>query len=406
MKTNGALSDLRVIEYGNMVSGPFCARLLADSGAQVIKIESQSGDDSRFRGPYQDDIQDPEWSALFLYLNSNKRGMTLDLENESGTQIFHDLLKQADILVVNHPVSTIERLRLRYDHLKSINDKLIVTLITPFGLTGPYSSYLGDDIIALASGGHMYSTPGLPDMIRDPLNEPPLRPNTYLGEFVSGLHATNGTMAALFRRMTTDQGCEVDVSQQEAVAMVLGWELAHASYLEPKEREPKVFGSMPNAYMRCKDGYAVIVGFMNRHFVKLAALIGIPELADMEVFSDQYERARNWDALEPIIQEWSYNHTGEEIASMAQSVGVPCFPAYKIGQMADSEHVRERNYMWTYVNQDGRHVRMPGNPLRLGATPPRLRQLAPRLGEHTVDILKEIGYSVEYINRLQQAQVI
>lgn len=389
MLEGSTLSDLRVLEYGDMVSGPYCARLLADAGADVVKLETPEGDASRKRGPFPDGVTDHEWSGLYLYLNANKRGITLDIEQQSDLEIFHDLLRHVDVLVINRSIEFLERFGLRWRHLKQLNPRLIVTIITPFGLTGPYRNYAGDDLIAISAGGLAYATPGSPDMVHDADQEPPLRANTYVGEFLAGIQGSIATLAAVMTRNWTGEGGEVDLSQQEAVATILNWELAHASYLEPKRRRPMVSGRMPNAYMPCKDGYVVVMASMESHWQGLVEMMGSPDWSQSEVFGIATERARNWDALEPLLLEWTMNHTGEEIARMAQSKGVPFFPAYRVGQMVESDQVAARKFLWNLEAPNGQKFQLPGYPIRMEGHSGQLRRPAPRLGEHSAQVLEE-----------------
>lgn len=395
----GALSKLRVVEYGAQYAGSYCSRLLADAGADVVKVETYDGDHARFRGPFPDHIKNTDWSGLHLYLNANKRSVSLDLLKKNDASLFNKLLAESDVLVLDHSVAVLDRLRLRRDYLKDINPKLIITAITPFGLTGPYSNYVGDDLIAISAGGFAYASPGIPDMVYDPDQEPPLRANENIGEYLAGIQAATATMAALIKRRFTGEGCEIDVSYQESVAMVMTWDISHASYVEPKNRAPYVFGAMPNAYLPCKDGYVVMAAFLGHQWDKVVEMIGRPDWSQLEIFADPSERARNWDALEPLIMEWTLQYTGAEIAKKARSEGVPCFPAYTVSQMVESEHVIERDYLWSFDGPDGQVFKLPGFPIRMQGTPWNIRRPAPRLGQHNKEVIAEwLGHSFEEEN--------
>ena len=234
MLQQGALSGLKVVELSDQVAGSFCARLMGDAGADVVKVEPLDGDRYRRSGPFPGGYPDPEWSGMFLYLNSNKRGVSLDIEAQGGWAVFQDLVAAADFLVVGENSSKIERLGLRRERLAETNQGLIVTSITPFGLAGPNSSYLGDDLIAISAGGMAYATPGIPDMVGDPDLEPPLRSNTDMAGYLAGVQGAVASVAALLSRKIQGVGCEIDLSIQETVAAVMPFELAHASYHEAK----------------------------------------------------------------------------------------------------------------------------------------------------------------------------
>ena len=383
------MSDLKVLEYGDMVPGAYCARLLADAGADVVKVEPPQGDSSRRRGPFPDGIEDINWSGLFLYLNANKRGATLDLGRSGDAALFRELVAQTDVLVLDLPPREIDRLGLSWHNLKGSNPRLVWTAITPFGLTGPYRDYAGDDLIAVSAGGLAHATPGIPDMIHDPEKEPPLRANTYVADFLAGIQGAVASMVAILSRGITGHGSEVDISRQEAVAMVIPFDLAHASHHQAKKREPSIFGAMPNAYLPCRDGYVVIMAIIDAHWQSLMELTGYPEWGELEIFANALERARNWDALEPMLLEWTMSHTGAEIAELAQSKGVPCFPAYSVGKMVNSEQVVARGFMQDLKGPDGQTFQLPGYPVRMEATPWRLRRGAPKLGEHTSEVMKD-----------------
>ena len=326
---------------------------------------------------------------MFLYLNANKRGAGLDRGDAGQAAAFNELVAGADILVVGGQSAEIEGQGLRRRTLEHLNPRLIVAAITPFGLSGPNSSWVGDELTAVASGGLSFSTPGIPDGVGDPAAEPPLSANTPLGELMTGVLGSAACVAALLARQLGGRGCEIDLSLQEGVAAVMPYELAHAAYHEAKTREPPGFGLMPNVYMPCKDGYVVIMAVLEPHWRSLMDAAGNPEWAGSEVFSNARERARNWDALEPFMLEWTMSHTGEEIARLAQERGVPCFPAYSVGEMMESAHVVERGFLHEFTSPGGRSFRLPGHPIRMGATPWRSFRPAPRLGQHTAEVLRD-----------------
>ena len=403
------LQGLRVVELGHFVSASYCARLLADAGADVIKVEGPEGDEARRRGPFPDDLPDPNRSGLFLYLNANKQGITLDLRSSLGKKLFVDLLKDADVLVENNPPREMDELGLDFHSLHKEHPHLVVTSVTPFGQTGPYRDYLGDDLIIANMGGLAYATPGIPDQVGDPDQEPPLRPATYVADFTAGIAASVATMLAVLSRQWDGLGRHVDVSEQEAVASTLTWDLATTSYLGLiKRRGARLgYGLMPNCYLPCKDGYVVITAITQEHWLRLVEVMGSPDWADSELFRDGMGRSDNWDALRLLILEWTMAHTGREIYEAAQARGIPCYPANKVSQAITSEQVTARKFLREMEVGPGRVASFPGLPFRFGDTPLPLRMPAPRLGEHTNTLLSEhLGYTGPELARLRGLGVI
>ncbi len=399
-----ALAGVKVVEFTEMAAASFCARLLADAGAEVVKVEPLAGDRYRAYGPFPDGQADPNWSGMYLYLNANKRGVGLDLQDPRQRDAFDGLLSKADILVLGGQSVDIAKQGLRRDALEKLNPALIVCAITPFGLSGPNSAYVGDELTAVASGGLSFATPGVPDGVLDPEKETPLSANTPLAELMTGVLGSAACVAALLSRQFSGRGCEIDLSLQEGVAAVMPYELAHAAYDEPKRREALGFALMPNVYMPCRDGYVVIMAVLDGHWRSLMEAAGNPDWAGLEVFATARDRARNWDALEPLLLEWTMSHTGEQIARLAQERGVPCFPAYSVGQMVESPHVNERDFLHEHTSPGGQSFKLPGYPIRMGATPWRSFRPAPRLGQHTAEVLHDwLGWQEEESQSLSEA---
>ena len=395
---------LKVLELGHLVAGPYCARLLADAGAEVIKVEGLAGDEARRRGPFPDDLPDPDQSGLFLYLNANKLGITLNLESSQGRRLFWSLLKDADILVENNPPHRMEAQGLDFPSIHKEFPSLIVTSITPFGQTGPYRGYRADNLILANMGGLAYATPGLPDQVSDPEQEPPLMPSTHVAGLTAGIAGAVATLLALLARERDSLGRHVDLSVQEAVASTMAWDLATSSYLGlVKRRGSRLgYGPMPNCYLPCKDGYVVLTAVTDEHWGKLVGVMGSPDWAKSQLFKDSSARADNWDGLRLLLLEWTMDHTGREIYQEAQNLGIPCFPAYELSQAIGSEQVTAREFLREVEVGPGRKARLPGLPFRFGETPWPVRMPAPRLGEHTATLLTQrLGYSASSLAQLK-----
>ena len=403
------LAGVTVVEYGHFVAGPYCTRLLADAGARVIKVEPPQGDVSRRRGPFPSDLPHPDRSGLFHYLNSGKEGITLNLLHPTGLDMLRELLKQADIFVENNPPKIMKELGLDWPSLHGLNPALIATSITPFGQDGPYRDFLADDLILASMGGLAYATPGFPDETAGGLEEPPLSPAAPMAGFTSGIAAASATFMALFARHQTGQGHHVDVSQFATMAALMSWDVATASYLGVIKGRPPTLGRgpMPNIYLPCKDGHVAIVAFSDRYWRKLVDAMGNPEWAQTPLFDTQESRAEYWDALLPNLQEWALAHTKEEILQMTQPRGLPCFPAFEVGETVDSYQVQERHFLREVELDSGTRACIPHLPLRFSHGYPTSSRPAPHLGEHTTAVLEELlGHDRQAIVQLRSLGVI
>lgn len=400
-----ALSDLKVVELGSTVSAPFCARLLASFGAEVIKVEKpETGDGARRLGPFPRDIPHPEGSGLFQYLNADKMSVTLNLETETGLSMLMALVEDADVLVENNPRSEIQRLGLGYDTLEAVNPRLIMTSITPFGHSGPYRDYKATDLISFHAGGLGYITPrpvvGLPD-------KGPLRTNGHLADFIAGLDAAAGTMCALFERDRSGSGQHLDISEQESVASGLGMNVAIASFVGGKIGRVGAASYQPVATMACKDGYVDIQCITEGHWQGLVELMGDPDWAHLEIFKDLNARGANWEVLEPLISDWLMTQGKQEFFRSAQAKGVPSAPVNTIEEVVESDQFAARDFFVEMAHPDVGAVRYPGPPLKLSQTPARAAGRAPLLGEHNQAVYCDrLGHSRQEMEEMKNAGVI
>jgi formyl-CoA transferase len=410
--TPGALGGVTVVELSRAVEGAYCARLLADAGAEVVKIESpHSLDASRRLGPFPGDDLEPEHSGLHAYLNANKLGMTLDVTAGAGKSILSGLLAKCDVLVTDLPLSELERFGLTYAARREAAPKLIACAVTPFGMSGPNRDYRGDDLVALSAGGLTAATPGFPDFVVSRESEGPLRPETHTAGFIAGAAAAVSVLEALFLRLMDGVGRQIDVSVQEAVASTMIRDIASFSYagiVSGRRTEVEQSGTAyaPNIYLPCKDGMIVLITPSEDAWRKLVELMGYPEWAGKPDFQDSASRARNIDALVPHLIGWSITLTGAEITRITQANGLPCAHVHSIAEMSGSSHVREREALVEF-DLGGSSARMPGPPFRIAGLFGVVRRAAPRKGEHNRQILRDwLGYSAVEVQRLRAAGAI
>ena len=318
--SDGALSDLKVLEYADFVSGPFCGKLMADLGAEVIKIEAPfSGDTARQTGPFPDDVPHPERSGLFLYLNTNKRSITLDLKTPAGAAIFKELVKTADILIENTPPSTMEGLGLDYESLCQINPGLVMTSITPFGQYGPYSHRKANDLICCQMSGIAFYTPG--GGVGSP-EHPPLKPGGRQSDFIAGSTAAAATMFAIIARQKVGSGQHQDVSQHESIASFLRHQVPFYTY----DPDGLAFVGLYDSKARtrrilpCRDGFVVNRCRDEQQWRALMGLVAGDEWEKEERFEGLLDGefdlvaflSETADTIRPVIAEWTAQRTTEE----------------------------------------------------------------------------------------------
>jgi crotonobetainyl-CoA:carnitine CoA-transferase CaiB-like acyl-CoA transferase len=406
----GALSGLKIVELSERVAGPFCTKVMADLGAEVIKIEKPgTGDVARSRGPFPGDDPHPERSSLFLYLNTNKHGITLDLSKPEGAGLFCELVKGADILVETQPPGFLDSLGLGYDSLHKIHPRLIVTSITPFGQIGPYKNYKAYNLNCFHMGVVGYETPF--NFVTDLENEPPLKAGGEQADLLAGWTAATATMCAVFHRELTGEGQHVDIAEVEAIAHMVRPNFAIYSHEPPDGPNRSRFLRRLKwglAYVfPCQGGHIAFLALTDQHWESLKELMGHPEWAESELFATMMQRFMYIDAVEAGVAAWLSEQDRDEIFRRSQELHIPAFPVRDMKEVVTSEQYRERGFFVNIDHPATGPLAFPGAPFKLSATPWRIRSPAPRLGEHNVQIYGErLGLSVERIEQLQREGVI
>lgn len=403
--TPGALKGIRVVEWGNFVSGPFCGKLLAELGAQVIKVERPLvGDESRRHGPFPDHIPDPERSGLFLFANINKRGLSLDPATASGRQILERLLESADIFLENQGPDLTRQLALDYESLRTSHPGLIVTSITPYGCSGPYAGYRGYDLTANALGGLSFGT-GYPH--REPLTTP-----MYQASFLAGVAAAFASVVALLGRNMTGRGQQVDVAEAQVISVLLsGYHLPTYIYRGVagwRSGNRMRLGLFPNCVLPCKDGYVCIDAPQMEQYQRFIALMQDqdwtqnPRYRNRRAMSDEYP-----EEAEALITPWFMQHTKEEILRICLENRIPCAPVRNFDEVLDDAQLNSRDYFQELPHPEAGPLRYPGPPYRLSATPCRNVRPAPTLGQHNLEILcGELGFDPIELPQMAKAGVI
>ncbi|MFN7276140.1 MAG: CoA transferase, partial [bacterium] len=327
----------------------------------------------------------------FQYLNTNKRGVVLDLENSADQAALARLLEAADVFVTNLPVERLTAAGISLPALRARCPSLIITILSPFGLDGPCADWRSDDIVTSAMGGIAYSTPGIPDAAADLESEPPLHAGCFAAETIAGVVGAHATVAALRSRTQSGEGCLVEVSQQAAVATMQQRDIANASYIGGTHM--RVFsstttGRMPNFYLPCKDGWVAIPAPLEDHWQRLVQAMGQPAWTTMPEFSSGAARTANCVELKRRMIEWTMTVTSDELYQVAQNLQLLVFPFYSVRKVLASAHVHDRKSV-IETDLGGRKARMPAAPVKMRGSPWSFRRRAPRHGEHTREVLAE-----------------
>ena len=407
MLTQYALSDIRILDFTQNIAGPYCTKLLADYGAEVIKVERPGvGDGARRIGPFPKDTPHPEKSGTFLHLNTNKRSITLDLTTDEGRQTALDLAARADAVVENFRPGTMENFGLGYDALSEVNPKLVMTSISNFGQTGPYRDWRGSEIIFYGMGGELYST-GVSE-------KEPLKLGGTVGFYQAGTVAAYTTLGAIFAARDQGSGQRVDVSIMETQAgsidRRMSMLLAYQYNSEITKRTPlgaaSGAGGYPSGVYPCADGFFQFTGGGN-YFPRVLDMLGYPEeISGEEWLTPESQADGDMRGLfEVVFYPWLMDRTKSEIWEQAQNSRVLSGPLNTMEDLHNDEIFHERGAFAEVEHPEAGALRYPGRPFMMGATPWAIRRPAPLLGQHTDEILAELGHTESEIGALREGGV-
>lgn len=381
----GALDGIKVLDFTHFIAGPHCSQILADHGAEVIKIEPLQGEPSRYANPMHKGS-----SIYFQSMNRNKRTLSLDLKSKEGQEVIRKLIKKSDVLVTNYSVGVPERLGIGYEEVSKINEKIIMAHITGFGLTGPMKDYGAFDGIIQAMSGVAHLT-GEED-------GPPLKTGLFIADHIAAFHGAIGVLLALVSRNATGKGQLVDVGMYDSLVSMLAYNLSLVSVFDKVpnragNRSTNVFATT----FKAADGYLYIAPLTDKMWIDFCSVIGKPEYA--EKYAATNDRLDNYDYLERIVNEWTGTRSTAEIVGILREQKIACGKVNSINDLLDDEQLKERNMLLS-LELEGDEIIVPGVVIKLSADKERKEKPAPPIGHDTESILKDLGYTDKEINAI------
>lgn len=397
-RRNTPLDGLTVIDFGQVYQGPYCGFLLAQAGADVIKVEPLTGEPVRQRTAVSRGA-----AAPFAMLNANKRAIALNLKTEGGRETVRRLAARADVLVENYAPGVMDRLGVGWETLSAINPRLVYGSGTGYGLSGPDRDNLAMDVTVQAASGLM-SVTGFPD-------QPPVKAGPAVVDFISGTHLYAGIMTALYERTVTGRGRLVEVAMQETVVPALASNFASlydGGGVPPRtgNRHGALAEAPYNVYPT-RDGHIAIIAINDRHWAMLLKAMDRPDLTDDPRFSDKTERVRNIDATDAAITEWTRQRSKDEAYRQLRTHKVPCAPVRDLAEVLNDPHMHARGMLEHITHPEFGEIVVPNSPLRIHGADRVERTPSPRLGEHGREILADmLGMSEGEIRALEEAGAV
>ena len=399
MRKNTPLDGITVIDLTQIYQGPYATFLMAKAGADVIKIEPINGEPSRIRAKVSGSASLP-----MAMLNTNKRGVTLNLKTAGGCELFKEMIKRADIVVENFAPGVMDRLGVGWSVLHEINPRLIYGTGTGYGLSGPDRDNLAMDVTIQASSG-MMSVTGMPD-------GPPMRAGASIVDFLSGVHLYAGIMTALYERTQTGEGRLVEVAMQDTayptLASNLGFTYRGSGALPPRvgNRHGGLALAPYNVY-EASDGHIAVVCVTEPHWHKMLAAMGREDLKDDSRFSTNKARVENLSQTDEVVQQWASSRTRDELVALSKQHGFPAAPVRNLIEVMNDPHMHARGMLEWFEDQDLGRVVLPGSPLMIHGTDRVATVSSPKLGQHNQEVYGQwLGMSDASIEALKKEGTI
>ncbi len=392
-----ALDGIRIIDFSKALAGPYCTMLLADMGAEVIKVEMPgSGDDSRGWGPPFIEGE----AAYFLSVNRNKKSITLNLKDPKAKEIALKIIEKADIVLESNRPGVMTKLGLDYETVKKINPGIIYCSISGFGQTGPYSKRPGFDQVIQGYGGIMGLT--------GEKGGGPLKVGIAVTDIATGMFAATGILTALYHRERTGQGQHVDASMLDGQ---VSWLTYQAGRYLASGNVPQRIGSahpliVPYQDFEASDGFINIAAGNDNLWKKFCAVTDLSDIADDPKFATNPKRVENRDEVVEIVSKKINTKTMQEWLDILNDAGVPCGPIYTVDQIFNDPQVLAREMLVEVDHPKCGKIQVTGSPIKLSETPAEITTHPPMLGEHNSSILQEFGFSEEDITKLKEDKVI
>lgn len=391
------LEGIKVVDLTRIYTGPFCSQILADLGAEIIKVE-ETGPNMNERA-FPPFATGTEEGTYFMGLNRGKRSIELNLKNAKAREIFYDLVKNADIVMENYATGVAARLQVGYEDCKKVKPDIIYLSVSAFGQYGPYSKLPGYDMLAQAMGG-LVSVTGHPDL--------PIKAGPSLGDVMAGFYGCIGLLGALHYRNLTGEGQYIDVALVDSIFTCLENNVPAYTICGrvPKRTVNRHPDAAPYDIYSCKDGFVGVVGTNEKLWGRMTAAMGMPELATNPKFNSVSARIQNNDEMTQIINEWINKFKVDEVVSILREAGVPVAPILEVPQICESENTKARKMLVEYEHATVGKIRLTGNPIKFSAYEAIAELPPPFKGQHTPEVLTALGYDSKDIEELMKTGVI